>query len=617
MTAEVPPPTAGWAEVPVPLTPGPALSGFALEVAAWIVAVAGPVYRTMGYSHSDALVVFVVGSVLSVATGRLDERRWWARLPLAACGGVVIIPARTLTAAYLVGSLVLADWGVRRRRPVPIGPAPTEAALPGLLVLAGVTASTARTATEPRAVIALLGASAAVIVVTSLLGTRFASFVVRLGRRVGEAVAVGGFFVLAIPAVLLPWIANRLTGLDPLEAGAAAGTNWLPRSVRDIRPADPWQPEPVERVGSTSRRVRAIGSAVLVTAACAAVLVPVTIAVRDHTRPPRPSATPSAGTAAVAGEPWYGDYLQDISWLWQTSVAWDPLAPVRLRDVTTRYVTIKDGARKTWHPPACRCRRIHVWFYGGSTVFGLGQRDLYTTASDLARVAWSHGVALDIDNRGVVGDTHWEEANRLAWDAATLPKPDLVVFLDGINDSQAVDRLTTASRQPLSFVKADFWKNYLETAGTRQMDSRWAPSSAGGGTPPPGASVPRSTPADRSSVEAVSKLIAGRYETARKVSAGVGRADAIPIGWFWQPSLEYRPDDVPGEYPMPGRAYSRQETDGALKLIGPDVHRIEHALDADRTPLYWDTYHTNERGARIVAQAMYGVLAARLRALGG
>ena len=75
--------------------------------------------------------------------------------------------------------------------------------------------------------------------------------------------------------------------------------------------------------------------------------------------------------------------------------------------------------------------------YGGSTTYGLNQRDDHTIASELARVAHEHGVTIDIDNRGALGHLHWMEAERFAWDLTIEAPPDMVIFYDGVNEGWA------------------------------------------------------------------------------------------------------------------------------------------------------------------------------------
>jgi hypothetical protein len=79
-----------------------------------------------------------------------------------------------------------------------------------------------------------------------------------------------------------------------------------------------------------------------------------------------------------------------------------------------------------------------VWMFGGSTTFGWKQRDGHTIASELARLAWSHGTALHVRNFGVPGDVGWQESRRLERELArTDRRPALVILYDGFNDVRA------------------------------------------------------------------------------------------------------------------------------------------------------------------------------------
>ena len=61
---------------------------------------------------------------------------------------------------------------------------------------------------------------------------------------------------------------------------------------------------------------------------------------------------------------------------------------------------VVDGRRATWRPAVTPgCRPAKVWMFGGSTAFGQGQRDDHTIASELARVAWEDGIAVDVTKR--------------------------------------------------------------------------------------------------------------------------------------------------------------------------------------------------------------------------
>ena len=67
-------------------------------------------------------------------------------------------------------------------------------------------------------------------------------------------------------------------------------------------------------------------------------------------------------------------------------------------EFTSDYLNEKDGARGGWTPPACTCRRLRVWWFGGSAAWGAFQRDEFTIPSQLAKIAHEQGVTLDITN---------------------------------------------------------------------------------------------------------------------------------------------------------------------------------------------------------------------------
>jgi hypothetical protein len=47
--------------------------------------------------------------------------------------------------------------------------------------------------------------------------------------------------------------------------------------------------------------------------------------------------------------------------------------------------------------------------------------------------------------------------------------------------------------------------------------------------------------------------------------------------------------------------------------LEPEVHSMRHVFDGARRPVFIDSIHTNEQGARLVAEAMYRELLPTLR----
>lgn len=622
--AELPPdvPPGTWDEVPDQPEQRTS-SAFATAAAVAIIAVAGPAIRaaTLQRPGTGALVAaLLAGSTLLLRS--IGGRHWWARLAIiaAAASGVAALGGRHLGAWAAIG-LLATDVVAFGHRPLPRLPGGRREALGPLVAMSLMAAWLGRSPGSETAIRLLVVGMLVVTAVSLFWPARLTAMTERVGHVAAEVVSRVSAAALGLVVVVVPWAWHRLLGTNPLRPGGPAGSNWRRRRPGEERPAELWRRETVRRTGiRDAHPARAVLGVVVLGSMLAATLLggrALSELIGPSDDPPAPvhsNTDPNAIPAAFAGADWYEDYLQDISWLWRTTVSWDPLAPVRLRDVQTRHINISDGVRRSWSPPACGCRRIRVWMYGGSTTFGLGQRDEHTIASAIARAAWNEGIAVDIDNRGVVGDHHWEEANRLAWDLASLPRPDLIVFLDGINDIQAVDRLRERTRQPASFIKDDFWQNYLSVARDSAMDPRWAPDTGSADNLPPGATPPTTVALEMPSAEATGEYVAERYETARRISASLGRDAGVPVEWFWQPAIENRPE-IPGEPPPVGREWSLARYRAAAAATGSEVHDISGALDGVEEPLYWDQFHTNERGASLVGNRMFEVLAPRLRTL--
>jgi hypothetical protein len=295
--------------------------------------------------------------------------------------------------------------------------------------------------------------------------------------------------------------------------------------------------------------------------------------------------------AAVYGDAdWYPSYAQEIEAAMR--VAWAPLRFQRLRDVTGRYVNVVDGERVTWSPPVCECPTLTVWAYGGSTLFGIGQRDEHTIASELARVAWEAGIRLEVVNKGVPGDAHWREGLRFAWDLTRNAPPDLALFYDGVNDSIVSANLQLDIDEPIDLTLND-WAAEV------------APSAPEPAALPDGVElVPPVTGPELDGAER-GRLVMTRYESSRRIAFDVGRTNQVPLEFFWQPNRLSRPqlDGEPTDVDPYGIA---RDIDAAeRRAIPDDVHDLTHVFDGNTDPMFTDDVHHDERAARIIALAMF------------
>jgi lysophospholipase L1-like esterase len=424
-------------------------------------------------------------------------------------------------------------------------------------------------------------------------GRRMATLALRLGIIVARLLSWLAFSVLSVVAVVLPWAFQRVLFLDPLGDWRRRSTRWIERARPDPRPARPWMDDPARRPPRPLRRIRtgfgALGLIVLSIAAARAVGPSIERATRHV-------------PAAYEGQSWWGQYAEELDYLGAPGVVWNPYNWQKVADIDMRYIDVVDGKRRTWRPPPCAsCPKLRVWMFGGSTMFGFGQRDEHTIASEFSRIAAAHGYEAIVENHGVSGDSHWEEAVRFAWALTADEPPDLVIFYDGVNDLAGA-RLrnqfaNNADDQPvalsLEHIRQDYHELYRWLWWKRPVR-------------PPGARLGDRPPNPVLDNVGLAARAVRDYERARVISRGAANLHEVPVVWFWQPVRHTRPP-VAGEPTAPpeNEASMVEHYEEARRRLADDVVDLSDIFDDHDRPLFYDDVHTNEEAARIVAQAMW------------
>jgi lysophospholipase L1-like esterase len=251
-----------------------------------------------------------------------------------------------------------------------------------------------------------------------------------------------------------------------------------------------------------------------------------------------------------------------------------------------------------------------VWFFGGSTMFGEGQRDEHTIPSEVARLAEDAGTPVRVVNFGQRGWVIWQELLQLDQQLAVREAPDLVVFYDGTNEVNVMaeqggnqptvynaddlratfeggavtDAGEVAEEQPLDEAIFEVWRDTSlvgEIAREARQVLSVAPAAAGE-VPDPGAD-PR---------EVVDEAVAV-YQRARDRVIDLTERHDVETLFFWQPKAE-----------------STTSPDGpmrtAARLVGSPTIDLSLALSSvPGDQVFIDGGHTNELGALLVAQAMW------------
>lgn len=119
-----------------------------------------------------------------------------------------------------------------------------------------------------------------------------------------------------------------------------------------------------------------------------------------------PAEDPRVDLPALADAPWADRYFAELETLDFTYV---PYIGPRERPVQGRYVSSADGVRGSYEPAGLAADAPEVWFFGGSTLWGEGQRDAHTIPSEIGRLAEAAGNPIRVRNFGVRGYTALQE----------------------------------------------------------------------------------------------------------------------------------------------------------------------------------------------------------------
>jgi hypothetical protein len=304
---------------------------------------------------------------------------------------------------------------------------------------------------------------------------------------------------------------------------------------------------------------------------------------------------------------------------------------------TSELVNVVDGVRATAAPPGDAgdergdgLRSVEAWFFGGSTMYGSGQRDTATIPSVLVEQLAADGIALHATNLGHPAYADWQQVQLLEAEltAGTRPPPELVVFYDGFNDLTLQTQFGVHDEPTHLFF--DPIRGQPTTAGATGDDqdasvaatvrSWWADHSAvalGIGRVVDlfdDEPTIRLADVEAPPIESIDPVAAADAAVAihrRGVDHVIALArayDFTPV-FFWQPFLYTRDPLTPAEETLVGLpGYDTDVwlpmTDEARARLSPPVIDLSDALDGEPTSVFWDFVHTNERGAALVAEAM-------------
>jgi hypothetical protein len=363
----------------------------------------------------------------------------------------------------------------------------------------------------------------------------------------------------------------------------------------------------------------------------------------------RTSEAPSAGErasllfrsdlAAGRDEPWVGALAREIDEVWYGK-RFDPFLGWTLPDHRGPLLQVSQGVRRSYRPAPGPGRPIDVFFFGGSTTFGLFQRDEHTIPSEVARLAEADGLRLRVSNHGRMAYTNWQETLLLSELVAGGVVPDVAVFYDGANEILTQFRngphLEPGHQNELEYARRigfsdDGGELVQQQEGSRlgNLSRSWRDVSAatwvtrrirGAPTEQPPSTAPLTSPwvgDQRQQADVVGRSAAALHARGVGVARRLGDGYGFRTAFFWQPFLYTKPL-VAGEEPARGSLGTDAEAWTKAYGVARDglasrVADLSDALDGVRTPIMYDFVHTNEEGARVVARALYARLEPVLR----
>ena len=478
----------------------------------------------------------------------------------------------------------------------------------------------------------IVGTIAVVLLVVGLVAPRAAAVTDRVVQRIEVAVVHGISLVLAVGAwvfVVLPvwlvrtaggaigrgWAAIRRRRRDPLP-----GSAWVFATATTSRNPDGSAADPVRSGSREPAATRSVAWSLIAAVAATAVLTAGLVAVGRITGIGDDLASTKEGSATTKGramewngfpvdryahedEPWAPAYFKELETL-PSKV--DFMLGYHLTDFDGRYITIADGHRVSYTPSD---PEITVWFFGGSTLFGIGQRDDHTIPSVVARAAEADGLRIRAVNYGAAGFLNWqslEQFEQLL--SAGVPPPDLVVFYEGINETGVAFERTelgdvrrgSISRFAISDEEKDMIRGAPDNTGKMDYD------------------------ADGRRNQVMEELAADQYRRGSMLIDALAESYGVPLVRFWQPS-PFAKVPTPSDDELwkrlkldpAGLPDSKQRYEAVLARSGVAAIDLTTVLDGVDRPIYFDGAHTNELGARIVGNAIYRDIRPQLEQLAG
>jgi lysophospholipase L1-like esterase len=290
----------------------------------------------------------------------------------------------------------------------------------------------------------------------------------------------------------------------------------------------------------------------------------------------------------------------------------------RRQEFHGRHINISaDGVRQTWNPPAAPGRHLKkVFFFGGSTTWGVGARDYFTIPSLLSKKLNQETPGYLVENYGEKGYCLTQEIMYLVLLLKQGKIPDYVIFYDGINEVMVGYK----NMKPGSIFGANYIRGQLyqkETVG-QNLKKVWRQSGLYRGykdlsdlVKPHFRKEKALTTEDNQILDRLADDIVADYLRNIELVKHLAQAYGFQYLFIWQPALLTNQSLTAEEKKLP--AWDNQKMVRLYHLVYgrmarvqmPHFYNIATMFDRKKETLYFSWAHITEAGNNQVAERLY------------
>ncbi len=242
---------------------------------------------------------------------------------------------------------------------------------------------------------------------------------------------------------------------------------------------------------------------------------------------------------AGTDQSWVRDYIRELELNPAREDEWHPYVYWRTKLYRGKYLNIDEaGIRRTWNRTASPTPgQLKVYMFGGSTLWGVGARDDFTIPSLVSKMLTTQlDSGVWVMNFGEPGYVSTQEVITLMLELRKGNVPDVVVFLDGVNDAfSAYQNGVAGIPQNESYRVAEFnsrggfnWRQAVEKLALYRLAARLKRSRGG---------FQRFAPTDGRSTDALASEVVEMYLRNVSLVGALAQRYGFQAIFCWQPTV--------------------------------------------------------------------------------